>query len=167
MVHPTDSHTAVSRDGHATRNGNSAHPLPSERTGRKRSVSWTLINFWVDSLLLVVFVALVWVSVVVRFVFPAAAFSEGWSLWGWTLDAWLQLQFGLLALLTFGIVVHLMLHWSWVCGVFFGRIWPNKQDKRLPDDGTRTIYGVGFMIVLLNLMGLAIAIASLSVQGPL
>ena len=141
-------------------------PIPKTAATRRRSFPWTLLNFWVDLALLVVFLGLLWVSVVVRFVFPAASAAAGWTLWGWTLDHWLQLQFGLLGVLTFGIVVHLMLHWSWVCGVFFGRIWRRHEAKPLPDDGTRTIYGVGFMIVLLNILGLLIAIATLSVQGP-
>ena len=113
-----------------------------------------------------VFLGLVWVATITRFIFPAATAASGWTLWGWGLDEWLGIQFGLVALLTFGIVVHLMLHWSWVCGVFFSKLRKVKA-KAMPDDGTRTIYGVGLMIVILNLMGLLIAAAALTVQAPL
>jgi hypothetical protein len=84
---------------------------------------------------------------------------------GYTLDQWMELQFALTAVFAAGILVHLMLHWSWVCGVFFTRIWRHSMNAK-PGDGTRTIYGVGLMIVMLNVLGLLIAAAVLSIQAP-
>lgn len=146
------------------------HPATSPRTAKRASKTkwpWTLINFWLDSALLLNFLALVWVSTVIRFVFPTASISAGWTLWNFSLDACMGLQFALLATFAFGILLHLMLHWSWVCGVLFGRILPKQPDTTLPDDGTRTIYGVGLMIVILNVLGVLIAAAALSIQAPL
>ncbi len=140
---------------------------PRPAVKRKSKFSWTLLNFWLDSAMLVNFLALVCVSVVIRFVFPAASAAQGWSLWGRGIDAWMAGQFALLAVLSLGILVHVMLHWSWVCGVFFGKLWKLKKGATLPDDGTRTIYGVGFMILLLNLMGLFIAAAAICIHSPL
>jgi hypothetical protein len=61
-----------------------------------------------------------------------------------------------------------MLHWSWVCGVIGGRLLRSRDGKkRVMDDGQRTILGVGLMIVLLNVMGLGIALAVLSVRPPM
>ena len=142
-------------------------PAQTPAAKKKRKWPWTLINFWLDSLLLVNFLALIWVSTVIRFVFPTASISAGWTLWGFSLDAFLGLQFTLMAVFAFGIVLHLMLHWSWVCGVLFGKILPKKEGAALPDDGTRTIYGVGLMIVILNVLGIFIAAAALSIQSPL
>ena len=128
----------------------------------------TTINFWLDTALLLNFLLLVFVAVVVQFLFPPAEAAAGYVLWGMGLSQWMDLQFGLLAVFFFGIIVHLMLHWSWVCGVistkFFRR---NDGQKRTMDDGQRTILGVGLMIVLLNIMGIAIAIAAVSIQSPL
>ena len=134
---------------------------------KQKKWPWTLINFWLDSLLLLNFLALIWVSTVIRFVFPSAAISSGWSLWGYSLDAFMELQFVLTAVFAFGILLHLMLHWSWVCGVLFGKILPKQEGTALPDDGTRTIYGVGLMIVILNVLGILIAAAALTIQSPL
>ncbi len=128
---------------------------------------WTIINFWLDSLLLLIFTALIWVSLVVRFLFPPASVAAEWRLWGLSIDHWMGIQFGFLAAFTLGVVLHLMLHWSWVCGVFFTRIWRGKHAQGVPDDGTRTIYGVGLMIVLLNVLGLLLAAAALNISAPL
>ncbi|MFC1758020.1 DUF4405 domain-containing protein [Planctomycetota bacterium] len=128
----------------------------------------TIINFWLDFILLLGFMALIWVSVIVRFVFPPAGSAAGYSLWGLGLREWMDVQFGILGAFFFGIVLHLMLHWTWVCGVIGGRLLRHRDgSKRVMDDGQRTILGVGLMIVLLNIMGIGIAIAKLAVQSPL
>jgi hypothetical protein len=57
-----------------------------------------------------------------------------------------------------------MLHWSWVCGVIAARISRNKKAKI--DDGTQTLYGVGLLIVILNVLGLATAAAALMIRSP-
>ena len=139
---------------------------PQSPRSRQSKWSWTILNFWLDCTLLVNFLVLVWVATVVRFVFPPATSAQGWMLWGYSINAWLQLQFALIASLSLGILVHLMLHWSWVCGVFFSRIWRRRTQAVKPDDGTRTIYGVGLMIVVLNVLGILIAAAALSIQSP-
>jgi hypothetical protein len=142
---------------------------PAAPPGRRSpSITRTDINFFLDTALLVVFSALVWVSVVIRFIFPAASVAERWTLWSWSLDQWLGVQFILLATLTLGIVLHLMLHWTWVCGVVSSRLLPRKGgSKRLMDDGSRTIFGVGLMIVLFNILGIALAWAALSIRAPI
>jgi hypothetical protein len=140
----------------------------TEKVGQPKSEStkrWskTIINFWLDALMLLVFVALLWVATVVRFVFPAAANSDGWTLWFGSYDQWVGVQFAVIAFFALLVLIHVMLHWPWVCGVITSRMTRGKEKM---DDGTRTIVGVGFMIVLLNIMGLAIAIAALTIHGP-
>jgi hypothetical protein len=100
-----------------------------------------------------------------RFVFPPGPDARGWLLWGLDYDQWATIQFGLTSILALGILLHVMLHWSWVCGILAAKLARNKKAKI--DDGTQTIYGVGLLIVLLNLLGLAIAAAALSIRGPL
>ena len=127
-------------------------------------MSRTLVNFLLDTLLLVAFTGLVWTAVIVRFVFPPAYDARGWSLWGLSLDGWITVQFAMVSALALGVLLHVMLHWSWVCGVIATRLAKSKKAKL--DDGTQTLYGVGLLIVLLNLIGLAIASAALMVQRP-
>jgi len=84
-------------------------------------------------------------------------------LWGLDYDAWSGIQFGLLAALAVGILVHVMLHWSWVCNVVAASLGSRKGRV---DEGLQTIYGVGLLIVLLNVIGIAVAAAVLTIRGP-
>jgi hypothetical protein len=123
------------------------------------SRSW--INFWLDSLLLCLFSVLMTVAAIVRFIFPPAIESHSWRLWGRTYDDWANLQFGLIATLALAILIHVMLHWSWVCGLIAAKLARNKKSK--VDDGLQTIYGVGLLIVVLTLVGFVVAAAQLSI----
>ena len=136
------------------------------RSPRKK-VSRTLLNFWLDASLLVLLLTTAWSAVVVRFVFPPAAHAAGWTLWGWSYQQWSDFAFAALCLFALAVLLHVMLHWTWICGVVASHFLPRRNGKRRNvDDGTRTLWGVGLIIVLLNLMGLALAAAMLSVHGP-
>ena len=100
----------------------------------KKRWSKTLVNFWLDTALMVAFVILAIVAVIVQFVFPPGTVADGWTIWGMTYGQWCSLQFGLIATLAIGILVNVMLHWPWVCGVISKRIL--KRDA-LADDGIR------------------------------
>lgn len=127
----------------------------------------TLINFWLDATLLVLFLSVLWAAFVARFVFPPPTTAQGWTLWGWTYDDWSQAQFVLTCLLAAAVLVHVMLHWTWVCGVITSRMLRKKEGKRQAwSDGTRTLYGVGLLVVLLNVLGIAFAAAVLTIQSP-
>jgi hypothetical protein len=127
-------------------------------------MSRTPLNFLLDSLLLAAFAVLVWSSVVVRFVFPPGTSAAGWLLWGLSYDQWISLQFAMVAILALGVLLHVMMHWNWVCGFVAARLARGKKAKL--DDGTQTLYGVGLLIVIFNVLGLAIAAAALSIHGP-
>jgi hypothetical protein len=127
-------------------------------------MSRTHINFVLDSLLLVTFTALIWSSTIVRFVFPPGPEAKGWSLWGLTYDHWETIQFAMVGVLTLGVLIHVMLHWSWVCGVIATKLARDKKAKI--DEGSQTLYGVGLLIVIFNILGLAIAVAALTIHRP-
>jgi hypothetical protein len=127
-------------------------------------MSRTSLNFILDSGLLILFTGLVWSSSVVRFVFPPAYESRGWQLWDLGLNEWMNIQFAMLSLLALGVLIHVMLHWSWVCGVITSRLSRGKKGKL--DDGVQTIWGVGLLIVILNILGAAIAVAAVAIQEP-
>jgi hypothetical protein len=131
---------------------------------RGRGWTWNDVNLVLDAVLLVVFMAVCFAAVVVRFVFPPGPAAKGWTLWGLDYDAWGGIQFGLVAALALGLLVHVMLHWSWVCNMVAGRFLKTRQGR--VDDGLQTIYGVGLLIVLLAAVGVALATAVLTIRGP-
>lgn len=127
-------------------------------------VSRTLVNFWLDSLLLLIFALHSIAAVIVQFVFPPGVAAKGWTLWSMNYGQWCSVQFFFLSMLAFGILVHVMLHWSWVCGVIARKL---LHQRDLPDDGIRTVYGVGLLILLLLSGATVVGIAMMSIKMPL
>lgn len=119
-------------------------------TRPSKPLPWTLINFWLDLALLAVFSVLVWASCILHFVFPAGPAGFGWKVLGRTLTDWRNIQFVTLAGLAFGLLLHVMFHWSWICGVVRARLL-NRPGR--DDSGADTIWGVGFLVFLLHLLG--------------
>lgn len=138
-------------------------PEPQRQGKRSRGLTRTVVNFWLDMLLLVVFLVLCWISAILRFVFPAGANATGWQLWGGSVVAWQDLQFGVLCVFAGAIVLHVMLHWSWVCGVI------NKQICRrsiIAGDGTDTLVGVAVMAAILHLLAIGVLAAWWAIERP-
>ena len=127
-------------------------------------MSRTELNFILDTILLIVFSACFWVAGVLRYVFPPGPQAEGWLLWGRNFAWWTNVLFTLMSLFAVGIVLHVMLHWTWICGVVASRVAKDKKSKL--DDGVRTLYGVGVLIVLLHILGIAFAAAYFTVRPP-
>lgn len=145
--------------------------MPSEEPQQlaqpiKSLKKWTRtdVNFWLDCLLAAVFLVLVAISMLIRFAFPRAQDSQGWSLWGHGYDDWIEAQFVVLAILTLLILVHVMLHWNWICSVVQQRVIHSANKK--PDNGWQTIVGVGLMIVILNLLGILLGVAMVMIRHP-
>ncbi len=126
-------------------------------------VSRTLVNFWLDGVLALVFFKLCVTAVVVQFVFPPGIVARNWTLWGMSYGQWCSVQFGLIATLGLGVLVHVMLHWTWVCSVMTKRVLHRQQ---MPDDGIRTVYGVGLLIGLLLIGAVTVGIAQWMIIRP-
>jgi hypothetical protein len=129
-------------------------------------LSRSSVNFILDCVLLLNFLILAWTSVVLRFVFPPATAAAGWTLLGWGYDQWAAFQFNTLCLMALGVLFHVMLHWSWVCGVVSARWRHGKRAAAPPNDGLRTIYGVALLIVIVNVAGLLLAATALAIRAP-
>lgn len=136
------------------------------KAAQHRVPTRTIVNFGVDALLLVVFTALCGVSLVVRFVFPAPTVADGYSVWGRGYDAWTGLQVGLLGGMALVVLVHVMLHWTWVCNVAL-LPWPQfSGSKAKVNEGSMTLYGVALLVVILVAIGVFVAFAGLAIRAP-
>lgn len=126
----------------------------------------TTLNFILDFALLVVFLALAWTMALFRFAFPPATTAQGWLLWGRSYDDWSAIQFVIFCLFGVGILFHLMLHWSWICGVITSRLskWRDKTIRW--DEGAQTLYGVIALVALLHLLGAGVFAAMLAIAPP-
>jgi len=129
----------------------------------RRRASRSKLNLMLDIVLAGVFVLLCSVAAIIRIVFPPPSVAAGWMVFGGTIDQWIAFQFGCLCVLAGGIILHVMLHWSWICGM----LTRGRPDSTLrTDDGVRTIVGVGFLIAILHVIGFAVLLAMLTVHSP-
>jgi hypothetical protein len=60
------------------------------------------------------------------------------------------------------VLLHVMMHWTWVMGVVTRRIAKSKK----VDHSLDTIYGVVLLIALLHILGIAFAVAMFTIEGP-
>jgi hypothetical protein len=145
-----------------------SHPAEAVRKpdappkGRRR-VSVSVVNFWIDAFLLLLLTGLGGVTAILQVAFPAPTLADGWTLWGLTFDQWHDIQFGALCLFAVGILIHVMMHWNWICSVIATQI---VRARRRPDEGMQTIYGVITLIVLLHLIAAVVIAAMLCVRRP-
>lgn len=131
-----------------------------------RRISRTDFNFCLDALLLTLFVSLCACTTIREFVFPPGPEAHGWTLWGHSYSDWSRLQFAILATMAAAVLLHVMLHWSWVCGVVQSRLGRKKAGPPARDDPRRTLWGVSLLIVVMNLVGGIVALAELTIQSP-
>ncbi|QDU62990.1 hypothetical protein Pan216_38640 [Planctomycetes bacterium Pan216] len=130
-------------------------------------MSKTTINFVLDILLAIVFLVVLWTAAVLEFLFPSGSRAIGWTLWGFDKPAWAALHFRILFAFGVMVLIHVMLHWSWVCGVAMKMIAratcrPMKQ----LESSHQTLIGVGVLVVLLHLLGILYLSAMLTIHQP-
>jgi hypothetical protein len=130
---------------------------------RRRHLSMAVVNFCLDAILLAILTLYGWVAVMLPVVFPAPSSAAGWSLWGWNIDQWWDFQFAILCAFAVAVLVHVMLHWNWVCSVVMNQVF---RTRRRIDDSMQTVYGVGTLIILLHLMAAGLIAALWSVHKP-
>jgi hypothetical protein len=140
-------------------------PAKNSATAGKKGVSWSVINLVLDLMLFASFVLLCWLAALTQFVFPSGATGASWRLLGATVETWRSLQFGTLCVFAIEVLIHIMLHWSWVCGVVESRFLSRALGKRTTgDDGGRTLVGVILLAGTLLLMGAGLGVAAYFLQ---
>jgi len=129
-------------------------------------LSRSAVNFWVDFSLLVMLCTVLWISAVIHFVFPPGARTEGWLLWGGDFDRWQLVQVVALSVFALNVLLHLILHWTWICGFLTSRMSKKLGRRIVWDEGIKTLYGVGSLIGVLTLLGSLLLVAELQIRAP-
>jgi hypothetical protein len=129
-------------------------------------MSRTIVNLILDLVLMLILLFLVGSACVVRFVFPPGTEAKGWKLWGLNYDAWANFEFITLCVILLAVLLHVMLHWNWVCSVIAVRVLQLKGGGSRPDEGIQTLYGVGTLIALFGVIGILLLSATLSIRSP-
>ena len=170
LVVVAESPPPAETESEPTGRRNSARPDGHRAASSRKSgfsLSWSTINFWLDALLAALFLSLLWTLFVLRFAFPPGPEAAGWTLWGRSYVGWFRTAYGLGCALGAAIVLHVMFHWTWICGVVSR--WFRKPGSPPPpkDDPKRTILGVMFLIGVLVVMGIGLAAAIFTIQSPM
>lgn len=130
-------------------------------------MSRSILNFWLDVFLLISFLVGLWTAAVIRVVFPPGTTATGWRLWGFSFDEWWDFQFAVQCVFAVSILLHVMLHWTWVCGIISSRLLPSPKGAKRPwSDGERTLVGVTLLVMLMIITGIPLAAAMFTVQSP-
>lgn len=122
----------------------------------------TMINFWLDTGLAVLFVVQAWLFGVLHVVFPRGAGQE-WKVWGASSVIWADALFKVFCLFAGGIIIHVMLHWTWICGVVSTRLLRRKASR---DNGVQTLLGVGLLVVIFHVLAFGILATRMGLVGP-
>lgn len=129
-------------------------------------MSRSAINFILDTILALFFLALIWVQFILTFLFPLPSSTNGWSLWGLSYDGWSRASFWCFFAFAVLVLIHVMLHWSWVCGIVVHRVAKWKGRKVSLDPSTETLVGVGILVGILHLLGALYLVAMLTIRSP-
>jgi hypothetical protein len=131
-----------------------------------RSSFWqrhnTIINFWLDLVLLILFLAQAWIVGVLHLIFPRGAGPE-WKVWGASSVHWSDLFFNIFCAFSAAVILHVMLHWNWICGVIITRVLKRRMKQ---DDGSRTLIGVGLLVVVFHAIAAGLLLARVGLTGP-
>ncbi len=134
-------------------------------------MSRSRVNFVLDAISLLVMLALIETGVIMKYLLPPGSGhgpdgGPGLTLLGWNRHGWGGLHWWLAVGLAGLMLVHVALHWSWVC-VVTGQIAGSRRTEThssSPRAGV-TGSGVAFLLAILVLMAGAILWASRNLEG--
>lgn len=117
-----------------------------------------LLNFLVDVITLLVMLGMVATGLVIRFVLPPGTGGRhiqgsggGKQLWLWGLGRhdWGNLHFWLAVTLGIVLIIHVALHWMWICATVRRLLLGDKVSG--PSSEKHSIYGIGLLAALIGL----------------
>jgi len=122
------------------------------------------LNFIVDLAGLLAMLLMAFSGLLMRFVLPPRRGSGPHrTLWGWDRHDWGDLHFWAAVALGALLVLHVVLHWRWVCTTVVGFV--RRGEAGAPATaGVRCLWGLAFAVLLVALVGGMLWFASSGVQ---
>ena len=120
-----------------------------------------VVNFVIDSITALVMAAMVVTGLVIRYVLPAGT-GRGRSLWGYGRHEWGDVHFWLALAAVAGVLLHLALHWQWVCATCL-RLLPGGA-RRQVSAVQRKIAGVAVVATVITVFAIFVNIAQRAVR---
>ena len=122
------------------------------------------LNFWIDLISLFVMLGLAWTGLLIHYVLPPGSGGRGgghgMTLWGLGRHDYGSIHFYLALALIALMVIHIWLHWSWVCTTV------KKLAGMKSVNGSRgIIYGIALLVIIAALMLGALFYANKLVVG--
>lgn len=102
------------------------------------------LNFLIDVLTFLVFFAKVWTGFLIHYVLPpGGGRGHALTLWGMNRHDYGNVHFYLALAMVALIIVHIWLHWPWVCSIL-----SNLLGASQPKRSRRTLYGTILLLVI-------------------
>jgi hypothetical protein len=126
-------------------NNNSQQPRHSPRT--------QAINFAIDLLSLLALLAIAATGLVLKYVLPPGIRGgRGLRLWDLSRHEWGEIHFWLSVALAGLVLVHIVLHWAWVCAVVARWFRSKAAGARQLSPGRRAAYGGALLLAVAGLL---------------
>ncbi len=115
-----------------------------------------VLNYLVDAVTLLAILGLAWTGLVIRYALPPGTGGRhggaGWALFGGSRHDWGDIHTGLAVTLGVLLLIHLGLHWSWVCRTT-RKLLPGGDRAGTPSAWRENAYGAGALILLGLMLG--------------
>jgi len=124
------------------------------------------LNFFVDVLLLLALLGMIATGLTTRYLLPPGSRGgQGLSLWGLDRHEWGDIHFWLAVTLAGLLVLHVALHWSWVCVLITRWLRPANVPAQPTSALRRNLCGLLFLVVVAGLLAAFVWIAHTQVTG--
>ena len=103
------------------------------------------LNFIVDVITLIAILAMIGTGLVLYFTLPPGSGGKGLLLWGLGRHEWGDLHFWAAVGLAVLLVLHVALHWAWVCGTISRLAGAARRPR---SKGRENLIGLVFLIIV-------------------
>jgi hypothetical protein len=121
------------------------------------------LNFIVDLLTLLAILTMIGTGLIMYFTLPPGSGARGLILWGLGRHDWGDVHFWSAVALGALLILHVALHWSWVCGTIRRLLLGPSTARGRGRSGFDNLYGIGFLAVLIGVFAVLLLVANANV----